>query len=440
VGSAYAEVQPVIRVEIPQLFLSTLWNYNDVEQVQRGTIELGEFIKDSRDPSQLLKLGQTILNTVKVSEINKVEPIPEFIGQSFEIAKLLDAGRFTELSALNASHVALIGGLAEISQAVRQQPSYLKQLKEIVVQLSQGEPDVSLYTNTEIDPEDGLFASSGDVAISPTALENLRLRQEPNYDAVVVRRDIKITFFDYYIEDGDKIDVYLNGQLLQKGVLLVANSFFNRNLLTNPFGKPLTITLDKKLLKAGENVLELRSIDQAVGPTTIGVDFNAADTIYGKWRHAAAIPVGGSFKIKFGLPQIRVNGNAYPYSADHIIDTLREPRILTIDRPRIDERREANLKRYKEIGGIIKIEGKEYDQDESPPAIFAESLNAHVRLIPRRDNQDSGNQFGIAMRLYGSKKIQLQDGWNVDFFATQPTVPTPLLVPDVLTDWEYKII
>jgi hypothetical protein len=74
------------------------------------------------------------------------------------------------------------------------------------------------------------------------------------------------------------------------------------------------------------------------------------------------------------------------------------------------------------------------------PPIFAESIKAHVRLIPRRDNQDSGNQFGIAMRLYGSKKIKLQDGWNVSFYATQPTAPTPLLAPDVPVNWKYKII
>ena len=377
---------------------------------------------------------------MKVSAIDEVQPVPEFIRKSFEIAKLLDTERFTELSAFDTSHVTLIAGLTEISRAGSRQLYYPERLREFVTQLSQGKPDVSSYINTQIDPEEVLVASSGDVAISPTLLENMRLRQEPNYDAVVVKRDIKVTFFDYAIEDGDKIDVYLNGQLLRKAVDLIPYSLFARSLLSL-LKEPLTITLDKQLMKAGENVLEIVSVDQAKITTTVGVDFDSANTIYGNWRHTAAIPVGGSFKIKFGLPKIRVNGNAYPYSADHIIDVLGEPRILTIDRAGNvgDKRRNANLKRYNEVGGVT-IEERKYDRDESPPAVFAESVNAHVRLIPISDNQESGNQFGIALRSYGSEKIVLQDGWNVDFFATQPTVPTPLFVADVPIDWEYKVI
>jgi hypothetical protein len=138
------------------------------------------------------------------------------------------------------------------------------------------------------------------------------------------------------------------------------------------------------------------------------------------------------------LPKIRVNGDRYPFSADHIIDTLRQPRILTVDRNGVDQRRTNNLKRYGELGGVTQL--ADFDRDESPPAMFAESINSHVRLIPRRDNQDSGNEFGRDMRSYGSKKLYLQNGWNVDFYATEPTVPTPLKVPDIPIDWEYRVV
>jgi hypothetical protein len=111
---------------------------------------------------------------------------------------------------------------------------------------------------------------------------------------------------------------------------------------------------------------------------------------------------------------------------------------LTIDRNGAKLRREDNLRRYKEVGGVTQLTN--FDQDEAPPAMFAESINSHVRLIPRSDNTGSGAQIEGAMNYYGSKALYLQNSWNVDFYATEPVVPTPLKVPDVPIDWEYRIM
>jgi hypothetical protein len=423
------------------LFLETLWRESSIDSIQRGANEFNKFVKNSNQPNKLLNLSHILLNVMRISSIEGIDSTPESIGKLFEIVKLIDSENFNELLALPTNYVSLVAGLSEFQEADSQYQStnYEDRLREIVSQLSQGSPDVSNYINPALDPDDILVASNGDVAITPAqSAKNLQLRQEPKYNAVVVDRDLEITFFDYAATDGDIIDVYVNGKIWQQSVSLVSDSILRRP----PGSSPLTVRLPKILMQPGENVLEIKSRSQGISLTTVGVDFEANKTIYGNWRYTAAIPVGDSFKITFGLPKIRVNGDAYPYSADHIIDVFKKPRILTIDRGGNDNdmRRDANLERYRELGGVVRIEGKEYDQDESPPAVFAESVNAHVRLIPRRDNQDSGNQLGTALNFYGSKKIRLRDGWNVDFYATESTVPTPLLVPDVPIDWEYKIL
>jgi Deoxyribonuclease NucA/NucB len=227
--------------------------------------------------------------------------------------------------------------------------------------------------------------------------------------------------------------------MVESNLTLTSEWFIDRNL-TRLLQKPYELKLDKSWMQPGENVLEIRGVNQGSrGLATVGITFDEENTIYGNYKHLLGLASGESQKITFGLPKIRVNGDRYPFSADHIIDTLRQPRILTIDRNGDEKRRQANLIRYKEVGGIEKADG--YDRDEAPPAVFAESVNAHVRLIPGpTDNQSSGSQIGRAINTYGSKYLVLQNGWNVDFYATEPTVPTPLRVPDVPIDWEYRVI
>lgn len=60
-----------------------------------------------------------------------------------------------------------------------------------------------------------------------------------------------------------------------------------------------------------------------------------------------------------------------------------------------------------------------------------------MRYIPTRNNEGAGGQLRGLLNFYGSKNIGLEDEWNVDFYATQPTQPTPLVVPDVLITWPF---
>jgi Deoxyribonuclease NucA/NucB len=440
-GGAYAALDPlpILMTEDPKLFLNTLWTKDNLAGRTIGTNEFYQLIRNSANPKHLVEIFYGILYGLKIAKIEGISSDSNSIKQLFDIAKLIDTNSFSTSTEFPKVYASLVSGLFEIQKPGNQPQllSYESQIRDLVLQLSQGTPDVSAYVNNAEDPDAVLVASSGDLATFPGEYqENLRLKQEPNYDAVVVRRDLKMTFFDYAVSDGDTIDIYLNGSKWLSAVELFSNSWTQRPIGTSP----LTVTLPKNLMQPGENVLEIRSLNQGRVTTTVGVDFEENRTIYGKWRHTAAIPVGGSTKITFGLPKIRVNGTAYAYSADHIIDVLQKPRIFTIDRPGNNGRRAVNLARYKEIGGIETIEGAQYQRDEAPPAVFAESIKAHVRLIPESDNTGSGSQIGRAITFYGSSKINLKDGWNVDFFATIPTIPTPNRVSDVPIDWEYKIL
>lgn len=82
-----------------------------------------------------------------------------------------------------------------------------------------------------------------------------------------------------------------------------------------------------------------------------------------------------------------------PLAAKHIEDAQAagKPSVLTLDRPGTNTRRAANLRN----AGLTSVPGM--DQDEYPPATFAESVNASVRNIPLSDNRSAGQQIGYQM-------------------------------------------
>jgi hypothetical protein len=444
-GGAYATLNEseFNRFSYSNTFLTTLRQITPGQSLQQGTDQLKDFLR-STDAKRLLQQSKVVVNLFKFEVIESGLQNLTFLNQMLESTQKISAGATFGILDSQPKYSNTIWSISELDQSfhasgTKQQCDFFRAL---IPQLEKKSPDIARYINPDksgLYADDGtLVASAGSDNLLSSMPSNTALRQEPNYDAVVVKRDIKIKFFDYAADDGDVIDILINGRVVTQNLRLISNSWINRNPL-RLFDKPYEVTLNKDWMQPGENVLEIRGANNGLASVaTVGVDFDPGATIYGSYRHTAAIAAGSSRKITFGLPKIRVNGDRYPFSADHIIDTLRQPRILTIDRNGADSRREDNLRRYKELGGITQL--KDFDQDEAPPAVFAESINAHVRLIPYSDNRGSGSQIKSAINYYGIKNLELQNGWNVDFYATEPTVPTPLRVPDVSIDWNYQVI
>jgi hypothetical protein len=122
--------------------------------------------------------------------------------------------------------------------------------------------------------------------------------------------------------------------------------------------------------------------------------------------------MGEILTLRIGLGQVRVDGNRHAQSAQHIRDSLGSPKILTVDKDdkAPDRRRVRNTQRHKSEFGP---QPPGYAIDESPPALFEESVGASVRSISFRDNSGAGASIGNQLGGF-------RDGWQVDFFATPP--------------------
>lgn len=127
---------------------------------------------------------------------------------------------------------------------------------------------------------------------------------------------------------------------------------------------------------------------------------------------------------------VRINGSQAPFAADHIIDALGEPTILTLDRDIlrvVRNRRRANARAYRRENGPVP-EDLDFQIDEVPPAATLESdrsnnPNVSTRPIPASDNESGGGQFPGIINNYGVTG-KLPDGTNIDFFATEANYST----------------
>jgi hypothetical protein len=146
-----------------------------------------------------------------------------------------------------------------------------------------------------------------------------------------------------------------------------------------------------------------------------------------------------------GFPQIGFNAAQFPLTARHVREVWKHPnpevdrlaplkpgrshnpypaggrayaRLLTVDRPHRNSRRNQTLKNYETCPRDRN--GRSQDRDEYPPAVFRENNGtAHIKCIFTRDNQDSGNAFGKLLTFYqsrpGVRNKKIKDGEVVEF-------------------------
>lgn len=238
-----------------------------------------------------------------------------------------------------------------------------------------------------------------------------------NYDFVTTNKDPILKFFDYGTLDGDAVQVKFNGQVLK-----------NRIDLAGPSASA-PVRLD---LRTGINTLEVTALNVGtVANNTVGIDFPAGTVIYEKdgsggykdsstGRFTAALPEAGTtYRLDFGLPLVRVDGTRFPEAAQHIIDTLKQPRIQTLDRLNAEARRENNVGRYIRLNGDRAPARFGFQIDEAPPAVLLENGFANTtRPIPSKDNQGVGGNISQQINNYRPQKKTLPNGANVDFFST----------------------
>lgn len=216
-----------------------------------------------------------------------------------------------------------------------------------------------------------------------------------DYQAVVVNKTLKVEFLDTgsVDKDDDLISVIFNGGP-PRSVFLTGD------------GETLTFNL-----RPGKNTLRVTALASESGLTTIGVRFPSNEVVAGDSVFDRNIIPTAVYDIDFGLPVIRIDGDRFPQAAQHIIDTLEEPQILTIDRPNDATRRRQSTGPWISENGPAPVG---YDADEGLPAIFRENAGqTSVRAVAYWDNRGAGGSLGRQLE-------SLKDEWNVDFFATDP--------------------
>ena len=234
-----------------------------------------------------------------------------------------------------------------------------------------------------------------------------------NYQHVLRSQEFSIRLSDYGTEDGDIVNVLLNGR------------FQSQVVLTN------SGTIVPLSLNPNENVLTI--VSAGVGsssPTTVQVDFlernsSQSSVIIGSSTFQGNLTIGQAVSRTIGLPKIVIDGARSPYAAQHVLD-VPDPQILTVLRTGSTARRRLNVDNYVERNGLTP---EFFEVDEVPFASTAEgsSGRASTRPIPSSDNQSAGRQFGLRINDYGG--LRLNDGQSIDLQATVPDYENSRNIP-----------
>lgn len=165
----------------------------------------------------------------------------------------------------------------------------------------------------------------------------------PGYGTVVTKRETTLTIFDTRAEDGDLVNIELNGVEVPGGPFKATKA-----------GTPVVLPS----LLPGANVVDVIAVSTGTsGPATIGV--NPRDWIYGNISYIdEEMEVDDSISFTIGLPTIRINGAQHPESARHVRDVLGQPTIFTLDRDddsKVDNRRDLSLTLFRQVQGIDPI-------------------------------------------------------------------------------------
>ncbi|NJN21303.1 MAG: hypothetical protein HC812_09055 [Leptolyngbya sp. RL_3_1] len=171
----------------------------------------------------------------------------------------------------------------------------------------------------------------------------------PGYDVVAKTDQVTVSFFDYGNSKDDAIQVQLNEEIIVSFLDIASGT--------------KSVDLD---INAGENRLRIVGAADRDFPVTVGMTFDSAD-VYSEYNDAPRtfnILLEEGITFTLGLPVIRVDGDLYPQSAQHIIDTLGEPTVTKVKRADNNSRRRTVTDRWRNINGNVPLG---YQVDESLP-------------------------------------------------------------------------
>lgn len=294
----------------------------------------------------------------------------------------------------------------------------------------------------------------------------IALKRVPTFTVTIVKRPMKLKFYDAGTspDDGDIVDVYLNGTRVRRNLVLNINY--------------AEVVFPENLFQPGINKIAIKSVSVGnVEPNTVGIIFPEEQVVDGKARDIRfALEKGQTVEATVGFPQIALcrtwfrfpcyeiqNQGVFPESANHVLQAQREkpspisaptkpvmerdtagrrrpimtprtrtrnplrstgyPRLLTVDRNE-EKRRYADLRRVLTLDGYklcpLNIRKQAQDRDEYPPAVFLESMGlAHIKCIERRDNQNSGSSFGNQLNGYREREnghsYRIDNGDTIEF-------------------------
>ena len=198
------------------------------------------------------------------------------------------------------------------------------------------------------------------------------------YNNVVGRRLTSVTIFDDGAQDGDRVRVLLNGEVVENDITVTKQ------------GVSVDLTL-----RAGPNEVEFVALNEGTdSPNTLRVAFG--DNLYGSESYPFDLFTNQSRSFTIGLPIITINGLFAPEAARHIQDYLTQFRpnddgIWTLSRNNRDtvaQRRDLAQSLYRFTEGNDPVSPiSNFDLDEVPFASLEEGGVSFVRPIPASDNQ-----------------------------------------------------
>lgn len=158
------------------------------------------------------------------------------------------------------------------------------------------------------------------------------VKRKESYQTVFKFDQTEAIISDSNIEDGDRVNVFFNDELIEE----------NLELTKEGVAVPLT-------LEAGANnlVIAARNVGTVDSSNTVKVEFP---------EELVLIDDGSEFSgdlqpnqvigREIGLPKIRIDGKQAPFTAQNVRDRLISPTVLSIDRDGSESRRGRNKRAY----------------------------------------------------------------------------------------------
>lgn len=135
-----------------------------------------------------------------------------------------------------------------------------------------------------------------------------------NYQNVFKFDRTEATIFDSDVQDGDRVNVFFNGNLIQE----------NLELTNEGVAVPLQ-------LESGENELLIaaRNVGTVDSLNTVGVRFPEPQVLFGETEFTGELEPNNVLGRNIGLPKVLIKGERTPFVAQNVRDTLGSPTVLT---------------------------------------------------------------------------------------------------------------